>query len=168
MTDPTSTAPILMDKPAKIVLLGSGALRIGQAGEFDYSGSQAIKALREEGIGVILINPNIATIQTSDAMADKIYFLPLTPLFVEKVKKMERPLRRREPQGIDSLKRKMLQFLRMERAFDGPFDTSKEEEVRLGTPPVHSYSKQIQSALVEAERKKAKALVAWENHRVIC
>jgi len=80
-----------MNKPEKVVLLGSGALRIGQAGEFDYSGSQAIKALREEGIRVALINPNIATIQTSDAMADKIYFLPLTPFFVEKVIAKEKP-----------------------------------------------------------------------------
>jgi carbamoyl-phosphate synthase large subunit len=80
-----------MNKPEKVVLLGSGALRIGQAGEFDYSGSQAIKALREESIRVALINPNIATIQTSDAMADKIYFLPLTPFFVEKVIAKEKP-----------------------------------------------------------------------------
>ena len=63
----------------KVILLGSGALKIGQAGEFDYSGSQAIKALKEEGISVILVNPNIATIQTSEALADKIYFLPVTP-----------------------------------------------------------------------------------------
>jgi carbamoyl-phosphate synthase large subunit len=75
----------------KVVLLGSGALKIGQAGEFDYSGSQAIKALKEEGINVILVNPNIATIQTSEAMADKIYFLPVTPYFVEKVIEKERP-----------------------------------------------------------------------------
>jgi carbamoyl-phosphate synthase large subunit len=80
-----------MNKPEKVILLGSGALRIGQAGEFDYSGSQAIKALREEGIRVALINPNIATIQTSDALADKIYFLPLTPFFVEKVIAKEKP-----------------------------------------------------------------------------
>jgi len=75
----------------KVVLLGSGALKIGQAGEFDYSGSQAIKALKEEGTNVILVNPNIATIQTSEAMADKIYFLPVTPYFVEKVIEKERP-----------------------------------------------------------------------------
>jgi carbamoyl-phosphate synthase large subunit len=75
----------------KIILLGSGALKIGQAGEFDYSGSQAIKALKEEGISVILINPNIATIQTSEALADKIYFLPVTPYFVEKVIDKEKP-----------------------------------------------------------------------------
>ncbi len=75
----------------KVILLGSGALKIGQAGEFDYSGSQAIKALKEEGISVILINPNIATIQTSEALADKIYFLPVTPYFVEKVIEKERP-----------------------------------------------------------------------------
>ncbi len=77
--------------PEKVIILGSGALRIGQAGEFDYSGSQAVKALREEGIKVILINPNIATIQTSDAMADEIYFLPLTPYFVEQVIAKEKP-----------------------------------------------------------------------------
>ena len=75
----------------KVILLGSGALKIGQAGEFDYSGSQAIKALKEEGISVILVNPNIATIQTSEALADKIYFLPVTPYFVEKVIEKENP-----------------------------------------------------------------------------
>lgn len=75
----------------KVILLGSGALKIGQAGEFDYSGSQAIKALKEEGISVILVNPNIATIQTSEALADKIYFLPVTPYFVEKVIEKEKP-----------------------------------------------------------------------------
>lgn len=75
----------------KVILLGSGALKIGQAGEFDYSGSQAIKALKEEGISVILVNPNIATIQTSDSMADKIYFLPVTTYFVEKVIEKEKP-----------------------------------------------------------------------------
>ena len=75
----------------KIILLGSGALKIGEAGEFDYSGSQAIKAFKEEGIKVILINPNIATNQTSEGLADKIYFLPVTPYFVEKVIKKEKP-----------------------------------------------------------------------------
>jgi carbamoyl-phosphate synthase large subunit len=75
----------------KVILLGSGALKIGQAGEFDYSGSQAIKALKEEGIGVVLVNPNIATIQTSEAFADKIYFLPVTPYFVERIIEKERP-----------------------------------------------------------------------------
>ena len=75
-----------MDKTIKkAVILGSGALKIGEAGEFDYSGSQALKALREEGIETILINPNIATIQTSENIADKVYFLPVTPEFVEKV-----------------------------------------------------------------------------------
>ena len=69
----------------KVLLLGSGALKIGEAGEFDYSGSQALKALKEEGIETILINPNIATVQTSEGVADKIYFLPVTPYFVEKV-----------------------------------------------------------------------------------
>ncbi|MDE5976489.1 MAG: hypothetical protein K2G69_08065, partial [Muribaculaceae bacterium] len=63
----------------KVLLLGSGALKIGQAGEFDYSGSQALKALREEGISTVLINPNIATIQTSEGVADQVYFLPVTP-----------------------------------------------------------------------------------------
>ncbi len=75
----------------KVILLGSGALKIGQAGEFDYSGSQAIKALKEEGVQVILVNPNIATIQTSEALADKIYFLPVTPDFVERIIVKERP-----------------------------------------------------------------------------
>ena len=75
----------------KILLLGSGALKIGEAGEFDYSGSQALKALREEGIYSVLINPNIATVQTSEGVADKIYYLPVTPEFVEKVIEKERP-----------------------------------------------------------------------------
>ncbi|MCK9304378.1 MAG: carbamoyl-phosphate synthase (glutamine-hydrolyzing) large subunit [Bacteroidales bacterium] len=81
-----------MDKSVKkVLLLGSGALKIGEAGEFDYSGSQALKALKEEGIETILINPNIATVQTSEGVADKIYFLPVTPYFVEKVIKRELP-----------------------------------------------------------------------------
>ena len=75
----------------KVLLLGSGALKIGEAGEFDYSGSQALKALKEEGIETILINPNIATVQTSEGVADQIYFLPVTPYFVEKVIKKEKP-----------------------------------------------------------------------------
>ncbi|HEX6398336.1 MAG TPA: carbamoyl-phosphate synthase large subunit, partial [Steroidobacteraceae bacterium] len=75
----------------KVLILGSGALKIGEAGEFDYSGSQAIKAYKEEGITTVLVNPNIATIQTSEALADKIYFLPVTPQFVEKVIEKERP-----------------------------------------------------------------------------
>ncbi len=75
----------------KVLLLGSGALKIGEAGEFDYSGSQALKALKEENIQTILINPNIATVQTSDGIADKVYFLPVTPLFVERVIEKERP-----------------------------------------------------------------------------
>ncbi|MDR1116076.1 MAG: carbamoyl-phosphate synthase (glutamine-hydrolyzing) large subunit [Tannerella sp.] len=75
----------------KVLLLGSGALKIGEAGEFDYSGSQALKALKEEGIYTVLINPNIATVQTSDGVADKVYFLPVTPFFVEKVIEKERP-----------------------------------------------------------------------------
>ncbi len=75
----------------KVIVLGSGALKIGEAGEFDYSGSQALKALREEGIETVLINPNIATVQTSEGVADKVYFLPVTPFFVEKVIKKEKP-----------------------------------------------------------------------------
>ena len=75
----------------KVLVLGSGALKIGQAGEFDYSGSQALKALKEEGIHTVLINPNIATVQTSEGVADQIYFLPVTPYFVEKVIEKERP-----------------------------------------------------------------------------
>ncbi|MCI6213821.1 carbamoyl-phosphate synthase (glutamine-hydrolyzing) large subunit [Bacteroides heparinolyticus] len=75
----------------KVLLLGSGALKIGEAGEFDYSGSQALKALKEEGIHTVLINPNIATVQTSEGVADQIYFLPVTPYFVEKVIQKERP-----------------------------------------------------------------------------
>ena len=75
----------------KVIVLGSGALKIGQAGEFDYSGSQALKALKEEGISTVLINPNIATIQTSEGVADQVYFLPITPYFVEEVIKKERP-----------------------------------------------------------------------------
>ena len=78
----------------KVLLLGSGALKIGEAGEFDYSGSQALKALKEEGIETVLINPNIATVQTSEGVADRIYFLPVTPFFVEKV------IQKEQPQGI--------------------------------------------------------------------
>ncbi|MBU6122732.1 carbamoyl-phosphate synthase (glutamine-hydrolyzing) large subunit [Hymenobacter siberiensis] len=80
-----------MNKPNKVLVLGSGALKIGEAGEFDYSGSQALKALKEEGIRTILINPNIATVQTSDNIADDVYFLPVTPYFVEEVIKKEQP-----------------------------------------------------------------------------
>ena len=81
------------ERPAikKVLLLGSGALKIGEAGEFDYSGSQALKAMREEGIETILINPNIATVQTSEGVADKIYYLPVTPYFVERIIQKERP-----------------------------------------------------------------------------
>jgi len=75
----------------KVLLLGSGALKIGQAGEFDYSGSQALKALKEEGIKTVLVNPNIATIQTSKELADKIYFLPVNPYFITEVIKKEKP-----------------------------------------------------------------------------
>ena len=75
----------------KVLVLGSGALKIGEAGEFDYSGSQALKALREEGIETVLINPNIATVQTSEGVADHIYFLPVTPYFVERLIAKERP-----------------------------------------------------------------------------
>ncbi|MDR1555590.1 MAG: carbamoyl-phosphate synthase (glutamine-hydrolyzing) large subunit [Tannerellaceae bacterium] len=75
----------------KVLILGSGALKIGEAGEFDYSGSQALKAIKEEGIETVLINPNIATVQTSDGVADTVYFLPVTPFFVEKVIEKERP-----------------------------------------------------------------------------
>ncbi len=82
---------MMKDEIKKVLLLGSGALKIGEAGEFDYSGSQALKALREEGIFTVLINPNIATVQTSEKIADKIYFLPVTPKFVERVIDRERP-----------------------------------------------------------------------------
>ncbi len=81
----------LIEGIKKVLVLGSGALKIGEAGEFDYSGSQALKALREEGIETVLINPNIATVQTSEGVADNIYFLPVTPFFVEKVIQKERP-----------------------------------------------------------------------------
>ncbi len=80
-----------MENIKKVLLLGSGALKIGEAGEFDYSGSQALKALREEGVETVLINPNIATVQTSEGVADHIYFLPVTPYFVERVIEKERP-----------------------------------------------------------------------------
>ncbi|WP_019947159.1 carbamoyl-phosphate synthase (glutamine-hydrolyzing) large subunit [Hymenobacter aerophilus] len=80
-----------MTKPNKVLILGSGALKIGEAGEFDYSGSQALKALKEEGIRTVLINPNIATVQTSEGMADDVYFLPVTPYFVEQVIQKEQP-----------------------------------------------------------------------------
>ena len=75
----------------KVLILGSGALKIGEAGEFDYSGSQALKAIKEEGVQTVLINPNIATVQTSEGVADKIYFLPVTPYFVERVIQKEKP-----------------------------------------------------------------------------
>lgn len=83
--------PVISDVPKKVLIIGSGGLSIGQAGEFDYSGSQAIKALKEENIQSVLINPNIATVQTSKGMADKVYFLPLVPEYVEKVIQAERP-----------------------------------------------------------------------------
>ena len=82
---------LMKDLLKKVLLLGSGALKIGQAGEFDYSGSQCMKALKEEGIKIILINPNIATIQTSEGLADEVYFLPVTPYFVEEIIKKEKP-----------------------------------------------------------------------------
>ena len=83
---------LIMNKEIrKVIVLGSGALKIGQAGEFDYSGSQALKALKEEGISSVLINPNIATIQTSEGVADRVYFLPVTPHFVEEIIKKEKP-----------------------------------------------------------------------------
>src|SRR3712207_661851 len=75
----------------KVLILGSGALKIGEAGEFDYSGSQALKAVKEEGIKTVLVNPNIATVQTSEGVADEVYFLPVTPYFVERVIEKERP-----------------------------------------------------------------------------
>jgi len=81
----------MIKKPHKVLVLGSGALKIGEAGEFDYSGSQALKALREEGVKTVLINPNIATVQTSQGIADKVYFLPITTEFVEKVIEKEKP-----------------------------------------------------------------------------
>lgn len=80
--------PIATERPKKVLILGSGGLSIGQAGEFDYSGSQAIKALKEESIQTLLINPNIATVQTSKGMADKVYFLPIIPEYVEQVNRI--------------------------------------------------------------------------------
>lgn len=82
---------MMIDKPHKVIVLGSSALKIGEAGEFDYSGSQAIKALKDEGVYAVLVNPNIATIQTSDHLADQVYFLPVNPYFMEKVIEKERP-----------------------------------------------------------------------------
>src|SRR3990172_126980 len=79
------------EKPKNVILLGSSALKIGEAGEFDYSGSQAIKAMKDEGIFTILVNPNIATIQTSDHLADQLYFLPVNAYFVEKIIQQENP-----------------------------------------------------------------------------
>ena len=80
-----------MEDVKRVLVLGSGALKIGQSGEFDYSGSQALKALREDGKFTILINPNVATVQTSEGVADAIYYLPITPAFVEKVIQKEHP-----------------------------------------------------------------------------
>src|SRR3990172_10777857 len=88
MTSPTKSTII---KPKKVLILGSGALKIGEAGEFDYSGSQCIKAMKEEGIYTVLVNPNIATIQTSEHLADQVYFLPVNPYFVSKIIEKERP-----------------------------------------------------------------------------
>ena len=87
----TDRLPGDLPRPRKVLLLGSGALKIGEAGEFDYSGSQAIKALKEEGVPVVLVNPNIATIQTSEHLADEVYFLPVTPAYVERVIEREKP-----------------------------------------------------------------------------
>jgi len=87
----TDNGQLKTENMKKVLLLGSGALKIGEAGEFDYSGSQALKALKEEGIETVLVNPNIATVQTSENIADKIYFLPVTPYFVEQVIKKEKP-----------------------------------------------------------------------------
>ncbi len=87
----TGASPAAKFGGSKVLVLGSGALKIGEAGEFDYSGSQALKALKEEGIETVLINPNIATVQTSEGIADKVYFLPVTPDFVERVIEKERP-----------------------------------------------------------------------------
>lgn len=87
----TPERPFSTKVPKKVLIIGSGGLSIGQAGEFDYSGSQAIKALREENIQTVLINPNIATVQTSKGLADKVYFLPLIPTYVEQVIRVERP-----------------------------------------------------------------------------
>src|SRR3972149_9917181 len=81
----------MIAKPQKVILLGSAALKIGEAGEFDYSGSQAIKALKNEGVSTILVNPNIATIQTSDYLADQVYFLPVNSFFVGRVIQQEKP-----------------------------------------------------------------------------
>src|SRR6059058_2482770 len=81
----------MRERYEKILVLGSGALKIGEAGEFDYSGSQAIKALKEEKIKTVLVNPNIATFQTSRFLADEVYFLPINPYFVEKVIAKEKP-----------------------------------------------------------------------------
>ena len=89
----------------KVLILGSGALKIGEAGEFDYSGSQALKAIKEEGIQTVLINPNIATVQTSEGVADTVYFLPVTPFFVEKGDRQRtsgwHPARFWRPDGVE-------------------------------------------------------------------
>lgn len=91
ITETLNFVPTIQERPKKVLILGSGGLSIGQAGEFDYSGSQAVKALQEEKIQTVLINPNIATVQTSKGLADKVYFLPITPEYVEQVIKAERP-----------------------------------------------------------------------------
>ena len=109
----------------KVLLLGSGALKIGEAGEFDYSGSQALKALKEEGIRSVLINPNIATVQTSEEVADVVYFLPVTPFFVEK--------------GYDRNKPYCFSVIKLQ---EGPMvsaqlvgvDESKPETIQVGMP----------------------------------
>src|SRR5579864_8858269 len=93
-TPPVSFVEGRPRKPSKVLVLGSGALKIGEAGEFDYSGSQALKALKEEGVEVVLVNPNIATVQTSPELADRVYFLPVDPSFVRRV------IEREWPEGI--------------------------------------------------------------------
>ena len=95
-----SPREILTEKPKKVVILGSGGLSIGQAGEFDYSGSQAVKALKEEGVLTVLINPNIATVQTSKGLADKVYFLPITPSYVTQVCGVGVSVRREIVRGV--------------------------------------------------------------------
>src|SRR2546429_430660 len=99
MTAPVITVPPAPGaqrppRPSKVLLLGSGALKIGEAGEFDYSGSQALKALKDEGVEVVLVNPNIATVQTGPELADRVYFLPVDPSFVRRV------IEREWPEGI--------------------------------------------------------------------
>ena len=133
---------VILQKPKKVLLLGSGALKIGEAGEFDYSGSQAIKALKEEGIKVVVVNPNIATYQTSSGLANRVYFLPVNPYFVGKIIEKERPDGILLSFGGQTALNCGLTLYKEGKIFDAPYSTLKTKNGKsiikkpliLGTP----------------------------------